>query len=150
MVDKPQQQPDIEELHEFVMDSIDDYIEFEYSFPEKKREIEGNADEGDDLETLTLWEGEGLFEVTIERGYKQRGMDGDEYVYDMNYQGTHIEGDYDAYVSWLKVKWPGVYEEALEEWHMVNEDRITPEDRAIIEKVDKERSYANSILKGSH
>ena len=32
----------------------------------------------------------------------------------MNYQGTYIEGDYDDYVKWLKVKWPGVYEEAIE------------------------------------
>ena len=76
--------------------------------------MDGNADEGDDLETLTMWEGKGLFEVTIERGYKQRGMEGEEYIYDMNYQGTSIEGDYDAYVKWLNVKWPGVYEEALE------------------------------------
>ena len=157
------QQPDIEELHEFVMDSIDDYYEFEYNFSHNERE--GNADEGDDLETVILWEGEGLFEVTIERGYKQRGHnDDEEYIYDMNYQGTHIEGDYDAYVSWLKVKWPEVYEEAMEKWHMANKDRITPEDRAIIEKLSTppvtiedraivERSYqdyANTVLKGSH
>jgi len=126
--------PEIEELHEAVMEAIGDYYEFEYSF--EHNDTDGNADEGDDLETLTLWEGKGLFEVTIERGYKQRGMDGDEYVYDMNYQGTHIEGDYDAYVKWLQVKWPGVYEEALDEWKMVNADRITPEDRAVIETVD--------------
>ena len=118
--------PEIEELHEAVMEVIDDYIEFEYSF--EHNEMEGNSDEGDDLETLTLWEGKGLFEVTIERGYKQRA-DGP----DMNYQGTHIEGDYDAYVTWLKEKWPGVYEEALGEWKMTNADRITDEDKAVIE-----------------
>ncbi|MDP7367042.1 MAG: hypothetical protein QGH83_07260, partial [Candidatus Pacebacteria bacterium] len=58
------------------------------------------------------------FEVTIERGYKQRGTEGEgedlEYIYDMNYQGMSIEGDYDAYVTWLKKEWPGVYENALE------------------------------------
>ena len=32
----------------------------------------------------------------------------------MNYQGMSIEGDYDAYVTWLKKEWPGVYEDALE------------------------------------
>ena len=42
-------------------------------------------------------------------------MEGDEYIYDMNWQGSSIAGDYDAYVTWLKKKWPGVYEEALEE-----------------------------------
>ena len=107
--------PELEELHDSVMDIIDDYIDFEYSFTKDGTdfsccEMDGNADEGDDLETLTMWEGKGLFEVTIERGYKQRA-DGP----DMNYQGTSIEGDYDAYVTWLKKKWPGVYEEALEE-----------------------------------
>jgi hypothetical protein len=123
--------PEIEELHEFVMDVIGDYIDFEHSFPEDTREMEGNADEGDDLETMTLYDTDGRFEVTIERGYKQRGMNGDEYVYDVNYQGTHIEGDYDAYASWLKRTWPGVYEEALDEWKMVNPDRITPEDKKV-------------------
>ena len=106
---------DIHELHEEVMDVITeetygDYVDFEYSFQHNK--MEGNADEGDSLEEITLWNDDYDFEVTIERGYKQRA-DGP----DMNYQGTYIEGDYDAYVKWLKVKWPGVYEEALEEWH---------------------------------
>ena len=100
--------PELEDLHDAVMEIIDDYIEFEYSF--EHNEMDGNADEGDDLEVITLWEGGGEFEVIIERGYKQRA-DGP----DMNYQGTSIEGDYDAYVTWLKKKWPGVYEEALEE-----------------------------------
>ena len=113
MTDKRPDGPEIEELHEAVMEIIDDYIEFEYSF--EHNETDGNADEGDDLEVITLWEGGGEFEVTIERGYKQRGMEGEEYIYDMNYQGTSIEGSYDAYVTWLKKKWPGVYEEALEE-----------------------------------
>jgi len=122
MIDERPYGPEIEELHEAVMEVIGDYIDFEYSF--EHNEIEGNADE----ETLTLWEGKGLFEVTIERGYKQRA-DGP----DMNYQGTHIEGDYDAYVTWLKEKWPGVYEEALGEWKMTNADRITDEDKAVIE-----------------
>jgi hypothetical protein len=106
MTDKRPDGPEIEELHEAVMEIIDDYIEFEYSF--EHNEMEGNSDEGDDLEEITLWDGVGLFEVTIERGYKQRA-DGP----DMNYQGTYIEGDYDSYVSFLKRKWPGVYEEAL-------------------------------------
>ena len=106
--------PELEELHDAVMDIIADYIDFEYSFTKDGTdfsccEMEGNADEGDDLEILTMWGGEGLFEVTIERGYKQRA-DGP----DMNYPGTSIEGDYDAYVTWLKKKWPGVYEEAIE------------------------------------
>ena len=100
--------PELEDLHDAVMEIIDDYIEFEYSF--EHNEMDGNADEGDDLEVITLWEGGGEFEVTIERGYKQRA-DGP----DMNYQGTSIEGDYDAYVTWLKKKWPGVYEEAIKE-----------------------------------
>ena len=119
MIDKRPDGPELEELHDAVMEVIDDYIDFEYSFTKDGTdfsccEMDGNADEGDDLETLTMWEGKGLFEVTIERGYKQRGMEGEEYIYDMNYQGTSIEGDYDAYVKWLNVKWPGVYEEALE------------------------------------
>ena len=130
--------PELEDLHDSVMDIIDDYIDFEYSFTDGGRdfsrcEMDGNADEGDDLETLTMWEGEGLFEVTIERGYKQRGMEGEEYIYDMNYQGSSIEGDYDAYVKWLKEKWPGVYEEALDVWKMWNAERITNEDKAVIE-----------------
>ena len=108
MIDKRPDGPEIEELHEAVMEIIDDYIEFEYSF--EHNDMDGNADEGDDLEEITLWDGVGLFEVTIERGYKQRGMQGEEYIYDMNYQGTHIEGDYDSYVSFLKRKWPGVYD----------------------------------------
>ena len=99
--------PNIEELHDAVMEVIDDYIDFEYSF--EHNEMDGNCDEGDTLEEITLWNDDYDFEVIIERGYKQRA-DGP----DMNYQGTSIEGDYDAYVSWLKVKWPGVYEEALE------------------------------------
>ena len=111
---------DIEELHEAVMEVIDDYIDFEYSFTNGGTdftycEVDGNADEGDDLEEITLWDKSNKFEVTIERGYKQRGMEGDEYIYDMNWQGSSIAGDYDAYVTWLKKKWPGVYEEALEE-----------------------------------
>jgi hypothetical protein len=119
MTETLNERPDIEELHEAVMEIIDDYIDFEYSFTDSGRdfsccEMDGNADEGDDLETLTMWEGEGLFEVIIERGYKQRGMQGEEYIYDMNYQGTSIEGDYDAYVKWLKKEWSGVYEEAIE------------------------------------
>ncbi len=97
---------DIHELHEEVMDAIGDYIDFEYSF--QHNEMEGNADEGDSLEEITLWNDGYDFEVTIERGYKQRG-DGP----DMNYQGTSIEGDYDAYVSWLKVKWPDAINEVL-------------------------------------
>ena len=114
------------------MDSIDDYYEFEYNFSHNERE--GNADEGDDLETVILWEGEGLFEVTIERGYKQRGQEDDgEYIYDMNYQGTEIEGDYNAYVTWLNKEWPGVYEEAIAERLMVDADKITDEDKAVIE-----------------
>ena len=101
--------PEIDELHEYVMDAIGDYIDFEYSFD--NNEMDGNADEGDTLEEITLWNNLPYdFEVTIERGYKQRA-DGP----DMNYQGSYIEGAYDSYVSWLKVKWPGVYEEALEE-----------------------------------
>ena len=123
--------PELEDLHDAVMEIIDDYIDFEYSFD--NNEMDGNADEGDDLETLTMWEGEGLFEVIIERGYKQRGMEGDEYIYDMNYQGSSIEGDYDAYVKWLKEKWPGVYEEAIAEWKMADADKITDEDKAVIE-----------------
>ena len=130
--------PELEELHDAVMEIIDDYIDFEYSFTADGTdfshcEMEGNAEEGDDLEILTMWEGEGLFEVTIERGYKQRGMEGDEYIYDMNYQGSDIEGDYDAYVTWLKKKWPGVYEQALDEWKMADADKITDEDKAVIE-----------------
>ena len=113
MIDKRPDGPELEELHDAVMEVIDDYIEFEYSF--EHNDTEGNADEGDDLEVITLWEGGGEFEVIIERGYKQRGMQGEEYIYDMNYQGTSIEGDYDAYVTWLKKKWPGVYEQAIEE-----------------------------------
>ena len=119
--------PEIDELHEYVMDAIGDYIDFEYSFD--NNEMDGNADEGDTLEEITLWNNLPYdFEVTIERGYKQRA-DGP----DMNYQGTSIEGDYDAYVSWLKVKWPGVYEEALDEWKAWNADNITDEDKAVIE-----------------
>ena len=98
----------IEELHEAVMDVIGDYYDFEFSF--QHNEMRGNADEGDSLEELTLWDDDYDFEVIIERGYKQRA-DGP----DMNYQGTSIEGDYDSYVKWLKIKWPGVYEEAIEE-----------------------------------
>ena len=128
MIDKRPDGPEIEELHEAGMEIIDDYIEFEYSF--EHNEMEGNSDEGDDLEEITLWDGVGLFEVTIERGYKQRA-DGP----DMNYQGTHIEGDYDSYVSFLKRKWPGVYEQAIGEWKMTNADRITDEDKAVIENV---------------
>ena len=130
--------PELEELHDSVMEVIDDYIDFEYSFTDGGRdftycEVDGNADEGDDLEETTLWDESNKFEVTIERGYKQRGMEGDEYIYDMNYQGSDIEGDYDAYVTWLKKKWPGVYEEALDVWKMWNADRITDEDKAVIE-----------------
>ena len=139
MTETLNERPDIEELHESVMDIIDDYIDFEYSFTDGGRdfsccETEGNADEGDDLEILTMWEGDGLFEVTIERGYKQRGQEDDgEYIYDMNYQGTEIEGDYNAYVTWLNKEWPGVYEEAIAEWKMADADRITDEDKAVIE-----------------
>ena len=99
--------PELEELHDAVMEIIDDYIDFEYSF--QHNEMDGNADEGDDLEEITLWNDDYDFEVTIERGYKQRA-DGP----DMNYQGSYIEGDYDAYVAWLKGKWPGVCEDAIE------------------------------------
>ena len=100
-----------------------DYIDFEYSFTKEgedftHHEMDGNADEGDDLEVITLWDESNKFEVTIERGYKQRGTEGEgedlEYIYDMNYQGMSIEGDYDAYVAFLKKEWPGVYEDALE------------------------------------
>ena len=139
MTETLNERPDIEELHESVMDIIDDYIDFEYSFTDGGRdfshcEMDGNAEEGDDLEILTMWEGDGLFEVTIERGYKQRGQEDDgEYIYDMNYQGTEIEGDYDAYVTWLKKKWPGVYEEAIAERLMADADKITDEDKAVIE-----------------
>ena len=116
--------PNIEELHDAVMEVLDqDYIDFEYSFTKSGEdfthlEMDGNADEGDDLEVITLWDESNKFEVTIERGYKQRGTEGEgedlEYIYDMNYQGMSIEGDYDAYVTWLKKEWPGVYENALE------------------------------------
>ena len=130
--------PELEDLHDAVMEIIDDYIDFEYSFTDGGRdftycEVDGNADEGDDLEEITLWDESNKFEVTIERGYKQRGMEGDEYIYDMNWQGSSIAGDYDAYVTWLKKKWPGVYEEALDVWKMWNADRITDEDKAVIE-----------------
>ena len=116
--------PNIEELHDAVMEVLDqDYIDFEYSFTKEgedftHHEMDGNADEGDDLEVITLWDESNKFEVTIERGYKQRGTEGEgedlEYIYDMNYQGMSIEGDYDAYVAFLKKEWPGVYEDALE------------------------------------
>jgi hypothetical protein len=116
--------PNIEELHDAVMEVLDqDYIDFEYSFTKSGEdfthlEMDGNADEGDDLEVITLWDESNKFEVTIERGYKQRGTEGEgedlEYIYDMNYQGMSIEGDYDAYVAFLKKEWPGVYEDALE------------------------------------
>jgi len=116
--------PNIEELHDAVMEVLDqDYIDFEYSFTKEgedftHHEMDGNADEGDDLEVITLWDESNKFEVTIERGYKQRGTEGEgedlEYIYDMNYQGMSIEGDYDAYVAFLKKEWPGVYENALE------------------------------------
>ena len=116
--------PNIEELHDAVMEVLDqDYIDFEYSFTKEGEdfthyEMDGNADEGDDLEVITLWDESNKFEVTIERGYKQRGTQGEgedlEYIYDMNYQGMSIEGDYDAYVAFLKKEWPGVYEDALE------------------------------------
>ena len=116
--------PNIEELHDAVMEVLDqDYIDFEYSFTKEGEdfthyEMDGNADEGDDLEVITLWDESNKFEVTIERGYKQRGTEGEgeylEYIYDMNYQGMSIEGDYDAYVAFLKKEWPGVYEDALE------------------------------------
>ncbi len=116
--------PNIEELHDAVMEVLDqDYIDFEYSFTKDGTdfthlEMDGNADEGDDLEVITLWDESNKFEVTIERGYKQRGTEGEgedlEYIYDMNYQGMSIEGDYDAYVAFLKKEWPGVYENALE------------------------------------
>ena len=116
--------PNIEELHDAVMEVLDqDYIDFEYSFTKEgedftHHEMDGNADEGDDLEVITLWDESNKFEVTIERGYKQRGTVGEgedlEYIYDMNYQGMSIEGDYDAYVAFLKKEWPGVYEDALE------------------------------------
>ena len=101
--------PELEELHDAVMDIIDDYIDFEYSFTKDGTdfsccEMEGNADEGDDLETLTMWEGEGLFEVTIERGYKQRGQnDDEEYIYDMNYQGSDIEKNFESWVPMMDV-----------------------------------------------
>ena len=138
MTDNRPNGPEIEELHELVMDVIDDYIDFEYSFTKDGTdfsccETEGNADEGDDLEVITLWNDGYDFEVTIERGYKQRGMEGDEYIYDMNWQGSSIAGDYDAYVTWLKKKWPGVYEQALDEWKMADADKITDEDKAVIE-----------------
>ncbi len=116
--------PNIEELHDAVMEVLDqDYIDFEYSFTKLGEDfthykMDGNADEGDDLEVITLWDESNKFEVTIERGYKQRGTEGEgedlEYIYDMNYQGMSIEGDYDAYVAFLKKEWPGVYEDALE------------------------------------
>ena len=116
--------PNIEELHDAVMEVLDqDYIDFEYSFTKAGEdfthlEMDGNADEGVDLEVITLWDESNKFEVTIERGYKQRGTEGEgedlEYIYDMNYQGMSIEGDYDAYVAFLKKEWPGVYEDALE------------------------------------
>ena len=116
--------PNIEELHDAVMEVLDqDYIDFEYSFTKEgedftHHEMDGNADEGDDPEVITLWDESNKFEVTIERGYKQRGTEGEgedlEYIYDMNYQGMSIEGDYDAYVAFLKKEWPGVYEDALE------------------------------------
>ena len=119
--------PEIDELHEYVMDAIVDYIDFEYSFD--NNEMDGNADEGDTLEEITLWNNLPYdFEVTIERGYKQRA-DGP----DMNYQGSYIEGDYDSYVSWLKVKWPDAYEEAIASWQLDFNDRITDEDKAVIE-----------------
>ena len=118
--------PELEELHDAVMEVIDDYIDFEYSF--EHNEMDGNCDEGDTLEEITLWNDDYDFEVIIERGYKQRA-DGP----DMNYQGTSIEGDYDAYVSWLKVKWPDAYEEAIASWQLDFNDRITDEDKAVIE-----------------
>ena len=118
--------PELEELHDSVMEVIGDYIDFDYSFDHN--EMRGNADEGDTLEEITLWNDDYDFEVTIERGYKQRA-DGP----DMNWQGSDIEGDYDAYVKWLNVKWPGVYQEALDEWKAWNADNITDEDKAVIE-----------------
>ena len=124
--------PNIEELHDAVMEVLDqDYIDFEYSFTKDGTdftylEMDGNADEGDDLEVITLWDESNKFEVTIERGYKQRGTEGEgeylEYIYDMNYQGMSIEGDYDAYVAFLKKEWPGVYEDALEMLQRLHRD----------------------------
>ena len=58
--------PNIEELHDAVMEVIDDYIDFEYSF--EHNEMDGNCDEGDTLEEITLWNDDYDFEVTIERG----------------------------------------------------------------------------------
>jgi hypothetical protein len=119
----------IEELHSAVMEIIDDYIDFEYSITKDGTdfshcETRGNADKGDDVEYVTLWVDDEknpeipAFEVTIERGYKQRGTEGEgedlQYIYDMNYQGSEIEGDYNDYVKWLKEKWPDAYEEAME------------------------------------
>ena len=103
----------IEGLHEKVMEIIDDYIDFEYSFPEAGRESDGNADRGDDLEIVYLRH-EG-FTVTIEKGYKQRGLnENGEPEYDMNYQDSTIQGDYSAYVLWLKHKWKDVYDEVFD------------------------------------
>ena len=37
-----------------LLKEIDDYIDFEYSF--QHNEMRGNADEGDDLEEISLWD----------------------------------------------------------------------------------------------
>ena len=54
MIDKRPDGPELEELHDAVMEVIDDYIDFEYSFTKDGTdfsccEMDGNADEGDDL-----------------------------------------------------------------------------------------------------
>jgi len=36
-------------------------------------------------------------------------------------------------VTWLKKEWPDVYEEAIAQWKMADADKITDEDKVVIE-----------------
>lgn len=117
---------DIKSLHEDVMELLDgDQLLLEEKFADEHKDMDGDADEGDDLEEITLWdpsyrgasdEQDDGFIIEIQRGYKQRGRDGDEYVYDMNYESSSALGSYIAYGKFLKKEFPDEYEQLISEY----------------------------------
>ena len=110
----------IDELHEDVKELIDNYeLEAKAYVSRFTISMEGNADEGDDLEVTTMQEGDELT-IVIERGYKQRGTEGEgedlEYIYDANYEGSDAYGSYAAYAKFLKANFPSEYKQLMEDY----------------------------------
>ena len=117
---------DTESLHKDVMELLDgDQLLLEEKFADEHKDMDGDADEGDNLEETTLHdpsyrgapdEQDDGFMIVIQRGYKQRGRDGDERVYDMNYEGSEAFGSYIAYGKFLKKEFPDEYEQLISEY----------------------------------